>query len=113
MTGTSLSQTVSKWGGVKVHRFSALEAKQRKMLSLPEHCFETVMLGNIKIETDSASIEDHNTALEVFVDDFILATNDLSMKHLTKLSRAMINGIHSIFPPPESSYSSKCNEDNK
>ena len=39
------------------------------------------MLGNIKIETDSASIEDHSTALEVFVDDFILATNDLSMKH--------------------------------
>jgi hypothetical protein len=34
------------------------------------------------------------------VDDFIGCTDDLSTSHLTKISRAMLHGIHSIFPPP-------------
>jgi hypothetical protein len=35
------------------------------------------------------------------VDDFIGTTNILSTEHLQKVSRAMLHGIHSIFPPPE------------
>ena len=38
---------------------------------------------------------------EVFVDDFIASTNNTNWAHLTQLSRAMLHGIHSIFPPPE------------
>ena len=38
--------------------------------------------------------------IEVYVDDFIAATNQLDDKHLTQLSRAVLHGIHSIFPPP-------------
>ena len=70
--------------------------------SLPEHRFEKIMLDNIK--EDQASTKQHTndaTAFEVFVDDFISGTNKLDKEHLIKLSRAMINGIHSIFPPPE------------
>ena len=39
--------------------------------------------------------------VEVFVHDFIGATKDLSEEHLTHVSRAMLFGVHSIFPPPE------------
>eukprot|EP00957_Ditylum_brightwellii_P121624 9274861-Ditylum_brightwellii.AAC.1 len=39
--------------------------------------------------------------LEVFVDDFIAATNDTPIKTLLNLSRAMLNNIHYIFPQPD------------
>eukprot|EP00957_Ditylum_brightwellii_P031576 2394574-Ditylum_brightwellii.AAC.1 len=39
--------------------------------------------------------------LEVFVDDFIRCTNDITTKHLIAISRAMLHGLHSIYPPPE------------
>lgn len=39
--------------------------------------------------------------LEVFVDDFCALTNNTSTEHLTNFSRAMLHGIHSVFPPPE------------
>ncbi len=39
--------------------------------------------------------------LEVYVDDFVAGTNNLSETHLKQLSRAILHGIHSIFPPPE------------
>jgi hypothetical protein len=38
---------------------------------------------------------------EVFVDDFVGATNNLTASHLQHTSKAMIHGIHSVFPPPE------------
>ena len=41
------------------------------------------------------------TLIEVFVDDFIAATNNGSPQHLRKLSRAMLHAIHSVFPPPD------------
>ena len=37
--------------------------------------------------------------VEVFVDDYIAMTNDTSHKNILHLSRAMLHGIHSIFPP--------------
>ena len=40
------------------------------------------------------------TLLEVFVDDFIAGTNNLSEENLRLISRAMLHGIHSVFPPP-------------
>eukprot|EP00957_Ditylum_brightwellii_P150713 11475234-Ditylum_brightwellii.AAC.1 len=39
--------------------------------------------------------------LEVFVDDFIAATIDISIRKLLKISCAMLHGIHSIPPPPD------------
>ena len=41
------------------------------------------------------------TILEVFVDNFITGTNQLEEKHLKHLSRCMLHGVHSIFPPSE------------
>ena len=40
--------------------------------------------------------------MEVFVDDFIGCTkNNASFEHLQHFSRAMLYGVHSIFPPLE------------
>ena len=39
--------------------------------------------------------------VEVFVDDFIAVTNDTSKTHLSHFSKAVLHGVHSVFPPPE------------
>jgi hypothetical protein len=70
--------------------------------TLPHHRFETIMLKDIVNESTSSKQDtNHTTIFEVFVDDFIASTNNISQSNLQKISRAMINGIHSIFPPPE------------
>ena len=38
--------------------------------------------------------------MEVYVDDFIAMSNDLRRQHILHTSRAMLHGIHAIFPPP-------------
>ena len=40
------------------------------------------------------------TLIEVYVNDFIAMNNDTSHEHLQQLSRAMLHGVHTIFPPP-------------
>jgi hypothetical protein len=42
------------------------------------------------------------TLIEVFVDDFVGATNKIDTPHLLKLSRSMLHGVHSIPPPMKS-----------
>ena len=41
------------------------------------------------------------TLIEVLVDDFIGTTNNRNSDHLTHVSRCLLHGIQSIFPPPE------------
>ena len=77
--------------------------QQINKTSLPPHKFEQQMLPNEYIGENTKSLQDLQntiTLLEVFVDDFIGCTDDLSRKHLLQLSRAMLHGIHSVFPPP-------------
>ena len=71
--------------------------------NLPQHSFENLMLPNQEtIPSDIPPPTSSDTTLvEVFVDDFIGMTNNTSHTHLTKISRAMIHGVHSVFPPPE------------
>jgi hypothetical protein len=38
--------------------------------------------------------------IKVYVDDFIIATNDINNIYLQPLARAALHGVHSIFPPP-------------
>ena len=71
---------------------------------LPSHIFEQQMLQNItnnKIKKSPTTSPTTTTLVEVFVDDFIGVTNDTGFENLQKISRAMIHGIHSIFPPPD------------
>eukprot|EP00957_Ditylum_brightwellii_P003264 248401-Ditylum_brightwellii.AAC.1 len=60
------------------------------------HKFEHYMLPLTKGQKLSNSVE--ATMLEVFVNDFIGATNDLSHPHLEHFSLAMLHGLHSMYP---------------
>jgi hypothetical protein len=66
---------------------------------LPPHAFEGKMLppnfGNLPLADLSLVI----TLIEVFVDDFIACTNSMARETILKITRAMLHGIHSIFPP--------------
>ena len=67
--------------------------------ALPEHELEPKMLPP---DYNSPETAQGNTSLvEVYVDDFIGATNNLSKPHLQHFSRSMLHGIHSIYPPQE------------
>ena len=68
---------------------------------IPPHPFEHYLHKNITMESKQYNNKNNATTLiEVYVDDFVTATNDTSNEHLQHLSRAILHGIHSIFPPP-------------
>ena len=68
---------------------------------LPAHKYETDMLNNEAIKSNAVAPVFPTTLFELYVDDFIAATNDGRRPHLENLSWAMLHGIHAIFPPPE------------
>ena len=65
--------------------------------TLPPHPLEHHVCNKAPTHTHHHPV---TTIIEVYVDDFISATNDLTTSHLQHLARAMLHGIHSIFPPP-------------
>ena len=67
---------------------------------MPQHNLENYLLPQVPIMKCTPKAH-YETAMEVYVDDFIGITNNLSQENLEKWSRAMLHGIHSIFPPPE------------
>ena len=65
---------------------------------LPSHQLEHFLLPkntNNKENTTNAHIQ-----IEVYVDDFIAITNNPSQNNLEHWSRAILHGIHTVFPPP-------------
>jgi hypothetical protein len=67
---------------------------------LPPHRFEGEMIKSAAATKLENTKCDGVTLIEVFVDDFIGATNISHPEHLLHTSRAMLHGFHSIFPPP-------------
>ena len=70
--------------------------------NLPEmtpHAMEKQMMQNNKLHIHTKPTKSATTITEVYVDDFCAGTNNLEYKHLLQLSRAILHGIHSIFPP--------------
>jgi hypothetical protein len=67
--------------------------------SLEQHKFEHIMLQNIN-PNERHVYKKLTTILEVFVDDFIGVINTNDYPTLLHLSRAMLHGVHSCFPPP-------------
>lgn len=59
------------------------------------------MLGKLDSIERLHAAASFTNLVEVFVDDFCAMTNNLTRSHLEKFSRAMLLGIHSVFPPPE------------
>jgi hypothetical protein len=72
-------------------------------VNLPAHPFEDQMVKDAKesamsrLQAAAAFVN----LVEVFVDDFVGATNNSDRTHLQHFSRAMLYGVHSIFPPPD------------
>ncbi|GFH59971.1 hypothetical protein CTEN210_16447 [Chaetoceros tenuissimus] len=65
--------------------------------SLPAHQMESLMFEEKFVYGVAA--KDTINLVEVFVDDYIAITNDTSRANILHLSRAMLHGIHSVFPP--------------
>ena len=68
--------------------------------SLLEHPFEENMSNTSETLRIQATIHFSNL-VEVFEDYFIVATSNISKEHLEHLSRTMLLGVKSIFPPLE------------
>jgi hypothetical protein len=58
--------------------------------------------NNKRIKLGSSVGTEHGDIdlIEVYVDDFIIATNNLNHEHLQHLARSVLHGVHSLFPPP-------------
>ena len=71
-------------------------------ITLPPHILKAKMLptdfGNLPLHDLATTM----TLLEVFIDDFIACTDNISQQHILQLSRAMLHGIHTVFPPTNS-----------
>ena len=67
--------------------------------TLQQHYLEDKMLAQIE-ELPPSTPAQPTTFVEVYVDDFCCGTNNLSAEHLRHLSRAILHGVHLVFPPP-------------
>ena len=67
--------------------------------NIPQHPLETHLTKEISTIT-STPPPVTATAIEVYVDNFIAATNNGTQKHIEHLARSMLHRIHCIFPPP-------------
>ena len=75
--------------------------------TLPQHPLEGHICTNAP--TRMSLPQNFASLIEVYMDDFIIATNNLTTQHLHQLARAILHGIHSIFPPPH--ITNHCGED--
>ena len=66
---------------------------------IPLHQLETHMYKGSPVVTTTPPIK-QSTLVEVYMDDFIGITNNLQDDHIKQLSRAILHGVHTIFPPP-------------
>ena len=71
--------------------------------NLPAHKFERKMLPQNfeSLPQQCNDLLSTATLIEVYVDDYIACIDNLSKDHIRTVSRAMLHGIHTIFPPPE------------
>ena len=67
--------------------------------NLPEHKFEAKMFD--ESYTDTVTPQEVARLIKVFVEDYIAVSNAATQQQLLHISRALLHGIHSIFPPPE------------
>ena len=71
-------------------------------VELPPHPLEHFMLptASDKLPKEAIDLAHTMDLIEVFVDDFIGCTDNITHSHLVKFTRAMLHGMHSIFQPP-------------
>ena len=77
-----------------------IEQLYTTMTALPKHNLEHHLLQEILSRPEQVQTREAASAIEVYVDDFIACTNNSEYNNITHLARAMLHGIHSLFPPP-------------
>ena len=77
-----------------------IESYYSKNGAIPSHPLEHHLTAKLKHHTQQCVPSKSHTAFEVYVDDYITVTNNASVANIERASRAMLHGIHSIFPPP-------------
>ena len=77
-----------------------IESYYSKNGAIPSHPLEHHLTAKLKHHTQQCVPSKSHTAFEVYVDDYITVTNNASVANIEQASRAMLHGIHSIFPPP-------------
>ena len=78
-----------------------IQLKLAKEDLLPPHKFEDIMLTKVSHPDDKSSAPiSCPINLEVFVDDFIGMAQTSDHRQLRHFSRALLHGIHEVFPPP-------------
>ena len=75
---------------------------EQKPGTLPEHPLESFLLPpTLQLaDPDSAAAWDFLHLIEVYIDDFIQLAQCSDPIQLKHLSRSILHGIHSVFPPP-------------
>ena len=73
-----------------------------KEVKLPVHPCENKMVKEEKHGTRHRLTPEfsYTNLMEIFSDNFIAATNNLKLTHLTHFPRSMLQGVHYIQPPP-------------
>jgi len=76
--------------------------QQLLKVDLPPHPFEHYMLPDASVQLPKEAIDMAHTMdlIEVFVDNCVGCTDNLTRSHLVKFTQAMMHGMHSIFQPP-------------
>ena len=71
-----------------------------RTMDLPPHEFEQYMVQQIDPLSTTTDSEGLVTLLEVYINDFISMSNNMSHAHILQIYRAMLYGVHAIYPPP-------------
>ena len=71
-----------------------------RTMDLPPREFEHYMMQHIDPLSNTTDSEVLVTLLEVCVNDFISMSNNTNHAHLLQIPRAILYGVHTIFPPP-------------
>ena len=76
--------------------------QQLLKVDLPPHPFEHYMLPDASVQLPKEAIDMAHTMdlIEVFMDNCVGCTDNLTRSHLVKFTQAMMHGMHSIFQPP-------------
>ena len=69
-------------------------------MDLPPHEFENYTIQQIDPLSTTTDSEGLVILLEVYVDDFITMSNNMSHAHLLQIYRAMLHVVRAIFSPP-------------
>ena len=67
---------------------------------LPPHYLEKFLTSYLSKQSPMIKPTKPHTSFEVYVDDYITATHNTCTNHIVRIAKAMLHGIHSIFPPP-------------